>query len=276
MINELERIIENGQKTFIEVGVALLTIRDRQLYSQPTFKDYLAERWPQLSVSHVYHLMDATRVATNLVANGVIPPIASTQAVKLAILEPEEQVTVWKSIVDQKPTAQQVKVAAYYQYLSTHNPQLLELVKNGRLGAEPAYNLCRRIMKLHEDLVTAIQRYGFGEKIITVEAIDAILMLARRNQDEYDDLLQSGFLQDGNREVPFAQITMRDIERYLSRLHWEQEQPTMFVVSTNPQEIVQQGGTIWAVVATFDTVPKNAKLLPQHIVDAIKRITLDK
>jgi hypothetical protein len=44
---ELERVIERGQQTFIEVGRALLEIRDRRLYREThaTFEAYCRERW---------------------------------------------------------------------------------------------------------------------------------------------------------------------------------------------------------------------------------------
>ena len=48
--NELERcevVIKQGLDTFVEVGQALLTIRDKRLYraSFRTFEEYCGERW---------------------------------------------------------------------------------------------------------------------------------------------------------------------------------------------------------------------------------------
>ena len=270
-LTELERVIESGQQTFLEVGVALLTIRDGKLYPQHTFKQYLAERWPQLSVSYVYHLMDATTVVNNIEAKGILPPTVSTQAVKLAILEPDEQAQVWEQIQEQKPTAQQVKLAAYHQYLATHHLRLYQLVQQGVIGVETAYTLYRRVSRLHPDLVTAVNRYGYNNPVITVDTVEAVLMLARRNPDEYEDLLRSGFLQDGNREIPFAQITLRDVERYLGRLHWENVgETTLFAlpvenVEETLQMIQQQGGTVQWIVADL---PAGSHLppLPKSVV----------
>lgn len=298
---ELEQVIEAGQQTFVDVGLALLTIRERRLYQQPTFREYLGERWPQLSVSHVYHLMDATTVVNNLEARGILPPTVSTQAVKLSILEPNDQATVWQEIREQKPTAQQVKVAAYHQYLARNHTGLFNLVQSGLMGAEPAYNLCRRLAKLHPDLVEALERAGLQK--VTLDGIEALLVLARRNQEEYDDLLSSGFLQDGSREIPLAEITLRDVERYLARLRWEQVEPTALVVSDEPYQITQptilfafpsqvekaiqtirdQGGQVWMVAATFQgatlTVfgnpvnPLRMNMIPQPILDMIAKVS---
>lgn len=46
-LSELETVIERGQQTFIDVGLALAEIRDSRLYREgfATFEDYCKERW---------------------------------------------------------------------------------------------------------------------------------------------------------------------------------------------------------------------------------------
>ena len=46
-LSELEALIERGQQTFIEVGLALTEIRDSKLYRQDfaTFDQYCEKRW---------------------------------------------------------------------------------------------------------------------------------------------------------------------------------------------------------------------------------------
>lgn len=44
-LDELEQIIEKGHKTFLEVGNALLAIREEKLYRPKTFDEYCLERW---------------------------------------------------------------------------------------------------------------------------------------------------------------------------------------------------------------------------------------
>ena len=60
---EHEAIIEAGQLTFIEVGNSLMAIRDNELYTQDTFEQYLAERWPAISKRRGYQLIDAALIA---------------------------------------------------------------------------------------------------------------------------------------------------------------------------------------------------------------------
>ena len=68
---ELERVVERGVQTFIEVGLALTEIRDLRLYREhyASFETYLAGAW-QLGRSTGYGLIDAARVAANVPLEG--------------------------------------------------------------------------------------------------------------------------------------------------------------------------------------------------------------
>jgi hypothetical protein len=111
-----EQIIERGIKTFVEVGHALLVIRDQQLYRQDyaTFEDYLRQRW-DLSRPYAYQLMDASVVVEHLSAGAdivamhgmattdTILPANEAQARPLTSLSPEQQQEVWKEAVETAP-----------------------------------------------------------------------------------------------------------------------------------------------------------------------------
>lgn len=62
-LDRCEIVIERGIKTFVEVGNALLEIRDKKLYrtTYGTFEDYCAQRW-QLDRKYAYRIMDSARV----------------------------------------------------------------------------------------------------------------------------------------------------------------------------------------------------------------------
>ena len=63
----LEQVIERGLTTFVEVGNALLEIRDSRLYkdSFSTFEDYCRERWG-MSRPRAYPLIEAAEIMSNL------------------------------------------------------------------------------------------------------------------------------------------------------------------------------------------------------------------
>lgn len=62
-----EAVIEKGMATFIEVGLALKTIRDDQLYreSHKTFEKYAEDRWG-MHKRRAYQLIDAAEIETEL------------------------------------------------------------------------------------------------------------------------------------------------------------------------------------------------------------------
>ena len=97
---ELESVIESGLKAFIEVGNALLEIRDSKLYRQDykTFEDYCRKRW-SMSYRRAAQLMDAAEVVLNL-NNCSESPTHESQLRPLAGLEPEEQREAWKKAVE--------------------------------------------------------------------------------------------------------------------------------------------------------------------------------
>src|SRR5687768_17900025 len=58
-----EAIVARGLQTFVEVGQALIEIRDKRLYraSHATFEEYTRDRWA-LSGRRIYELMDSAEV----------------------------------------------------------------------------------------------------------------------------------------------------------------------------------------------------------------------
>jgi len=101
---ELETTIERGLKTFVDVGSALLEIRDSKLYRKEhsTFEDYCRDRW-NISRVHAHRLIEAAEVTINLLPIGNILPATESQARPLTSLEPEQQREAWKLAVETAP-----------------------------------------------------------------------------------------------------------------------------------------------------------------------------
>jgi hypothetical protein len=112
-LSTLERIIETGLQTFIEVGNALTEIRDSRLYRRcyHTFEDYCRERW-QMTRMRASQLISAAAVVAN-VNNCLHSPTHESQVRALANLEPEQQREAWKEATQDnpKPTAKRVAEA---------------------------------------------------------------------------------------------------------------------------------------------------------------------
>jgi hypothetical protein len=118
-LTRLEAIIERGLETFLEVGTALLKIREVKLYRRDykTFADYCRGRWGK-SRGEAYRLIDAVEVASNIKMSpiGDIQELPKTENVvrPLVSLTPEDQRAAWTEACNKAnghPTAEQVKQA---------------------------------------------------------------------------------------------------------------------------------------------------------------------
>lgn len=101
---ELEATIERGMQTFVEVGLALMEIRDERLYRAEfgTFENYCRARWGWRS-NYANRLIASAEVTTNLVPIGTILPATETQARPLSPLPPDLQREAWREAVDTAP-----------------------------------------------------------------------------------------------------------------------------------------------------------------------------
>lgn len=110
-LTQHEEIIERGLKTFVDVGSALMAIRDKRLYRQThgTFEKYCLDRWG-MEVSGVYRYIEAAQVVSNIDVDRDqhrLLPSSIRQATPLASLSPDDQRTAWQEVVD---TAQDGKI----------------------------------------------------------------------------------------------------------------------------------------------------------------------
>jgi hypothetical protein len=93
---ELERAVDRGLQTFVEVGQALAEIRERKLYraSHDTFERYCRERWG-FTRRRALQFIDAAAVTTLVVNAGLPAPTHEAQARELVPLRkrPDEPET---------------------------------------------------------------------------------------------------------------------------------------------------------------------------------------
>lgn len=122
VLAECEEIIERGLDGFIEVGNALLRIRNERLYRVQfdTFELYCSLKWG-MSDRHARRMIDAAEVAGNLSdskstkISDQLVPFSESQVRPLVALPPPVQRQAWQAAVDSskngKPTAKEVKAA---------------------------------------------------------------------------------------------------------------------------------------------------------------------
>lgn len=120
-LDALEGVIERGKAAFVEVGEALLEIRDRRLYreSHGTFEAYCGERWGFTRV-HAHYLVTAAKVVSAIEASPLsttVNTVPSSERVARELAPvlreaPERVAETWQQAVDTygpKPTAAQVR-----------------------------------------------------------------------------------------------------------------------------------------------------------------------
>ena len=105
-IAQLEATIERGMQTFVEVGLALMEIRDARLYRAEfgTFEEYCRERWGMAS-SRARQLIAAADTVRNLetVTMVTVFPATERQARPLAALPPAQQREAWERVLETAP-----------------------------------------------------------------------------------------------------------------------------------------------------------------------------
>jgi len=131
--HELERcevVIKQGLQTFIEVGQALMTIKEKRLYriNFKTFEDYCIEKWA-ITKTQANRLIQASETIISLTPIGVILPQTESQTRPLTSLEPEIQKEVWKEVVE---THGKNITAAKVQEIVEHWKPLNEEVKEAK------------------------------------------------------------------------------------------------------------------------------------------------
>ncbi len=96
-----EMVVEQGWDSFVQVGLALATIRDKQLYrlDYATFKAYYRARW-QFQKSTIYSLINAAKTYNAVALDPELPkPEHEAQLRPLFGLEPEKAQLAWKTAV---------------------------------------------------------------------------------------------------------------------------------------------------------------------------------
>jgi len=134
-LSRCEEVIARGWKTFIEVGRALTTIRDRKLYREQagTFEAYCRSKW-DYGKSQVYHLIGAAEVVSHLSTIVDIPlPKHESRVRPLVGLEAEQARDAWLEAV-RKSGIKPVTATAVRQSVATFRKKKRRSIRAGGGG----------------------------------------------------------------------------------------------------------------------------------------------
>jgi hypothetical protein len=147
---ELEAVIDRGAQSFVDVGMALLEIRDTRLYRDEhrTFEDYCNSRWG-FGRDYGYKLIRSASVAATLLAapnvdHGI--QINARQARELA--DAPDPISTWNEAREKnpRPTAKQIR----------------EIVMEQRGGRTQSFVVPSTIMSATVDLLASPDTVVFG------------------------------------------------------------------------------------------------------------------
>jgi hypothetical protein len=102
-LNRLETVIQKNLQSFVQVGMALMKIRDSKLYqiTNRTFEEYCNDRW-QFSRRRAYQFIESVTVIEN-VNNCSHQPATESQTRPLTNLSPVQQKEAWTKAVETAP-----------------------------------------------------------------------------------------------------------------------------------------------------------------------------
>lgn len=169
-LEECESIIERGLASFIEVGEALLRVRDQRLYrsTHKTFQGYCRERWGW-SRRYVNYQIQAAVVVRNL-GTGVPIPETEKQARALAQLPPEEQRRIAASFAGKLPPARDLEQMIQKEA----RKRGVEFPKEPELPEEPEESEEKRQRRGQFDEEVARNEAYFAKVVAFIRAIEAI------------------------------------------------------------------------------------------------------
>jgi hypothetical protein len=177
--NELERcevVIRQGLETFIEVGQALMIIRDKRLYRSEfsTFDDYCRDMWG-MAKSTAYQYIEASNVVENVRHGGQILPSTERQARPLTALQPEVQRQAWAEVVQQSQATGQPITAARVQEVASTFKQAKQEYREARETQRT-----EQLVKKTEGTTVPIDQL---ERIAKLEAGQTVVL--NMNQDHH-------------------------------------------------------------------------------------------
>lgn len=188
ILQKHETTIKKGLNTFVEVGQALLEIRDKKLYriEYNTFEEYCKQKW-QISRRRSYQLIEASLVIEN-VNPGTQMPKNEKEIRPLTSLEPEIQNAAWQETIEkhgENITAKKVEEVA--NDWKEASKKIKQQKNEGVFVAATDKDILKKAKEIKEQKAAA-----YKQKI--VERIENKVSQTEISQEEQDliDKLSSG------------------------------------------------------------------------------------
>lgn len=193
-LQRCEKIIQNGLKSFMEVGHCLTVIRNNRLYRGEfsSFESYCRNRWG-ISRPYAYKLIAGANVVADLSAEEDITvlPDNANQVRKLTKLNREDRITVWKKVLQESATTgKPITARLVHEVVEIICPEFSspsDLRKNGGNSNERGY--CEGVVKVIHDLERAIDSGNLSKLAALTSLLRRKLHLEPRCADTSDSNL---------------------------------------------------------------------------------------
>jgi hypothetical protein len=238
-LNELEAVVERGMKTFVEVGTALLEIKDRRLYREKfaTFEVYCHERWG-FGAHRAYQLMDASVVVQDLSTRVDIHPSSEKQVRPLVNLDPIQREKVWTVAVEKhgsSPTFKQInqvkqEIIGRTPTAKEFNSSMDRAVVAADLGEEPDWSVT--LDRDEEKRLKEIKKWTSSTRWISLMdqfgpygTIARYLLIVDKFGGP-DSFAEGWTIQDMNSSVIEIQNTIRHLSEWVGLMEKKIEEQT--------------------------------------------------
>jgi hypothetical protein len=141
-LRQLERVIERGMASFVEVGNALLEIRSDGRWEEggyDSFDDYCRERWGMAS-SQARGLIREAKAVEEIAAHSVeisTLPANAGQAREIAAVPAGERAEVWAEVVEQHEPAE-ITAAVIREHVEARKPPApVEVIEDAEVVDDP-------------------------------------------------------------------------------------------------------------------------------------------
>jgi hypothetical protein len=161
-----ETVIESGWATFVQVGFALATIKENDLFREQygSFEQYCREKW-QYSERYANHLISAAQVFRHLSANcSEHKPCHEAQVRPLTGLTPEQAQAAWELAVK---TAAGRRITARAVRKAIHELQIAPPPAPRPVSPSPSKSELRQLIDAaFVDLMTLLQQKAAHEALV--------------------------------------------------------------------------------------------------------------
>lgn len=232
----LESTIEKGLQTFVEVGNALMEIRDNRLYrfGHNTFEDYCRERW-QRERRWAYQLIEAAQVVENVRHGAHQVPTNERQVRPLTPLSPQQQAEVWPLVVESAPNGKVTATHVQYTVDNYLDAERQEFDYDSHLDEAPEdetkdYNYLRDNRRMVAGDIYTPQRMDACQT--PAYALDPLLPYLPRNWTIWEPAAGEGNIVEALFDSGFKSVVSTDLIRQENFFEFEPDNWDCIV--TNP------------------------------------------